>query len=113
MPFYPANFFSRLMLDTNQLYFHRWWPLVGGIAAATVSVVAGTWWWYRAHPAGKAVESKKPGIGETKWKAPSEWVPVAKVSSIFIYPVKSTHAVSVQEAICTPHGLKSGSIRDR
>lgn len=41
------------------------------------------------------------------------WKPVAKVTAIHIYPIKSCHGIQVDEAEVTTLGLASGELQDR
>ena len=40
-------------------------------------------------------------------------VEVARVSAIYYYPVKSCHAIQLEEAECSYSGLHKGDIQDR
>ena len=41
------------------------------------------------------------------------WKPVAKVTAIHIYPIKSCHGIQVDEAEATTLGLVNGECQDR
>lgn len=41
------------------------------------------------------------------------WKPVAKVTAIHIYPIKSCHGIQVDEAEATTLGLINGELQDR
>ncbi len=42
-----------------------------------------------------------------------KWIKVGEVGQIFIHPVKSCRGVEVQQAECSPLGLRKENLRDR
>ncbi|CAG0881856.1 unnamed protein product [Cyprideis torosa] len=56
---------------------------------------------------------KKDAVGGVSEDVPKVWRKVAEVSGLYVYPVRSGHAISVERAECTKHGIKTGPYRDR
>ncbi|XP_078001340.1 mitochondrial amidoxime reducing component 2-like [Glandiceps talaboti] len=66
--------------------------LVGGLAVCTIGTV---WWWYRSR------------------RQTRKMIPVGKLSSVYIYPVKSCRGIPLAGGRCTETGLRSGPLKDR
>ena len=88
-------------MDSNRA---RNLAIIGGVAVGLLTARA----LYKMLKNKRAVDTKTAKYLVTKWE------PVGKVSSLYIYPIKSCHRVEVDEGYCDALGLKSGSnLRDR
>ncbi|XP_078001191.1 mitochondrial amidoxime reducing component 2-like [Glandiceps talaboti] len=66
--------------------------VVGGLAVCAIGTV---WWWYRSR------------------RQTRKMIPVGKLSSVYIYPVKSCRGIPLAGGRCTETGLRSGPLKDR
>ena len=88
-------------MDSNRA---RNLAIIGGVAVGLLTARA----LYKMLKNKRAVDTKTAKYLVTKWE------PVGKVSSLYIYPIKSCLRIEVDEGYCDALGLKSGSnLRDR